>query len=319
MKYLLPLLLLLTACETTVKLPEPKHTPRVAVLFTLSNAPQDSSFQALYQQRQLSVSNSQSVFDTTDLTARPDATAELRDATGAVLERYRYRESSDRGYDYYAYFPTLNFQPQPGQAYTLRTALPGLEPAESTQTLPRPATIESAGYTPRATPGGGDPSSFQGRLTLTLRDDPGAANYYVAYARALGPDGQPGAWTPLAVDNGDDAPITPIGQFQLSSPLDDDALYPFADTDANGQRISLSTNVQFYNYDCYLGTCDPPGFIEVVVSSITAEAYNFYLARRRYQDSDGNPFAEPAPLPSNVHPGYGLFGAATDVKYRIAL
>ena len=55
------------------------------------------------------------------------------------------------------------------------------------------------------------------------------------------------------------------------------------------------------------------------VSSITPEAYNFYLSRRRYYDSDGNPFAEPAPLASNVRPSYGLFGGATDVTYRIRI
>ena len=55
------------------------------------------------------------------------------------------------------------------------------------------------------------------------------------------------------------------------------------------------------------------------VSSITKDAYDFYLSRRRYYDSDGNPFAEPAPLASNVRPGYGLFGGAADVTYRIQL
>ena len=69
----------------------------------------------------------------------------------------------------------------------------------------------------------------------------------------------------------------------------------------------------------YQGNCPQPAFVEVTVSSITLDAYNFYLSRRRYYDSDGNPFAEPAPLTSNVRPGYGLFGGATDVTYRIRL
>ena len=56
-----------------------------------------------------------------------------------------------------------------------------------------------------------------------------------------------------------------------------------------------------------------------VVSSITVDDYNFYLSRRRYADSHGNLFAEPAPLAGNVRNGYGLFGGATDATYRIRL
>ena len=55
------------------------------------------------------------------------------------------------------------------------------------------------------------------------------------------------------------------------------------------------------------------------MSSITKDAHDFYLSRRRYSDSDGNPFVGPAPLASNVRPGYGLFGGAADATYRIAL
>jgi hypothetical protein len=43
----------------------------------------------------------------------------------------------------------LGFQPVPGQTYTLRASLPGLEPAESTLTLPLPTTVESGSYVPR--------------------------------------------------------------------------------------------------------------------------------------------------------------------------
>ena len=125
----LPLTILLAAtalagCETTVNLPEPPHTPRVALLYTLTTAPQDSSFGELYNQRQLYISNSQRVFDTREPTGRADATVELRDAAGAVVERYRHLLSGGqiRGF----YRPVLGFRPQVGQAYTLRASLPGL-------------------------------------------------------------------------------------------------------------------------------------------------------------------------------------------------
>ncbi|GAB3580345.1 DUF4249 domain-containing protein [Hymenobacter daeguensis] len=315
----------LASCETTVDLPEPPHTPRVALMYTLTPTPQDSSFGELFGGRQLYISNSQRVFDTSQLTGRADATVELRNAAGAVVERYRpvstganpqYGYPGTPGY----YRPVLGFRPQVGQAYTLRAALPGFETAESTLTLPAPPVVESGSYVARtaANPNSGE---YQGRLSVVLRDDPATPNYYLAFARLLDRQGQPGNWGAVQVDYDSQSNTAgSIGQFQLSSPQQGYSLYPFADTDVNGQRISLTSDVRFYS-SCYppSSNCPQPGYIEVYVSSITPEAYNFYLSRRRYYDSDGNPFAEPAPLASNVRNGYGLFGGATDVTYRIAL
>ena len=319
---ILPLTILLAAtalagCETTVNLPEPPHTPRVALRYTLTTAPQDSSFGELYGQRQLYISNSQRVFDTRELTGRADATVELRNAAGATVERYRHTLTNSSGRIPGFYRPVLGFRPQVGQAYTLRASLPGLETAESTLTMPTPAVVESGTYVNRTT---SNPNSnvFYGRLNLVLQDNPNAANYYLAFARVLDQQGRPGSWSSVDVDYESQSSSVSIGQFQLSSPQQQYSLYPFADTDVNGQRISLSTDVRFYG-NCFRGVCPPPGYIEVHVSSITPEAYNFYLSRRRYYDSDGNPFAEPAPLASNVRPGYGLFGGATDVTYRIRI
>lgn len=320
--FALLLLAALAGCESTVNLPEPPHTPRVALSFTLTAAPQDSVFEDLYRERQLYVSTSQRVFDRTSLVGRADASVELRNAVGAVVERYRpvqigpFGSTGTPGY----YRPVLNFQPQPGQAYTLRAAAPGLETTESTLTLPAPAAVESGSYTPRNVAGTGL-QEFRGRLNLVVRDDPAAANYYLAFAQLLDAQGRPqrNRWSEVEVDYDSQSSSIDIGQFQLSSPQQRYSLYPFADEGVNGQRIALATDVRFRT-NCGGGSnCSPPAYLEVVVSSITSDAYNFYLSRRRYYDSDGNPFAEPAPLASNVRPGYGLFGGATDVTYRIRL
>ena len=307
----------LAGCESATDLPEPPHTPRVALMYTLTNAPLDSSFYDLFQQRRLYISNSQRVFDTNYLTGRPDATVELRDAGGRMVERYRPTKGSQYGYYPGYYLPVQGFRPQPGQSYTLRASLPGLETAESTLTMPIAPVIESGSYDSRAVPG---PNSgeYKGRLNLALRDDPNATNYYLAFARLLDRQGRPGTWGSLSVDYDSQSSAVSIGQFQLSNTGQGYSIYPFADTNVNGQRIALASDVRFYSY-CPQPGCPQPGFIEVTVSSITKDAYDFYLSRRRYYDSDGNPFAEPAPLASNVRPGYGLFGGAADVTYRIQL
>jgi len=326
MKFLLPMralaacgALALAGCETTVDLPEPPHTPKVALMYTLTTAPLDSSFQYLYDTRQLFISKSQSVFNSDEIRGLNTATAELRDAGGSVVERYRPVVGNSSGYysntGYYR--PVLGYRPQPGHTYTLRASLPGLEAAESTLTMPQPAVIESGSYVPAAT--NGNPNQFQGRLSVVVRDNPGTADYYLAFARVLDRNGQPGDWSPVQIDYQSQDNTVSIGQFQLSSPVQRYSVYPYADTDVNGQRITMTSDIYFYN-SCYSCPQPPqPGYIEVTVSSLTRDAYNFYLSRRRYFDSDGNPFAEPAPLASNVRSGYGLFAGATDVTYRIRI
>ena len=317
-------LAVLAGCETETNLPEPPHTPRVALRYTLTTAPVDSSFYDLFQLRQLYVSNSQRVFDTRELPGRVDATVDLRDAAGRVVERYRPiapisgpYSGGKSGY----YRPVLGFRPQAGQAYTLRASLPGMETAESTLTMPAPVRIVSGSFTPGTTsnPANG---AYAGRLNVVVQDDPNATNYYLAFARVLDAQGQPGpagTWSSVNVDYGRQGNSVSIGQFDLSSTHQGYSIYPFADTNLNGQRLALATDVYFSNYGCYQGNCTPAGFLEVTVSSITAEAYNFYLSRRRYFDSQDNPFAEPAPLAGNVRNGYGLFGGAADATYRIPL
>ncbi len=317
-------LAVLAGCETETNLPEPPHTPRVALRYTLTTAPVDSAFYDLFQLRQLYVSNSQRVFDTRELPGRADATVDLRDAAGRVVERYRPiapipgpYSAGERGY----YRPVLGFRPQAGQAYTLRASLPGMETAESTLTMPALVSIVSGSFTPGPN---SNPTSdtYAGRLNVVVQDDPNANNYYLAFARVLDAQGQPGpagTWSPVRVDYGRQGSSVSIGQFDLSSTDQGYSIYPFADTNLNGQRLALATDVYFSNYSCYQGNCTPAGFLEVTVSSITAEGYNFYLSRRRYFDSQNNPFAEPAPLAGNVRNGYGLFGGAADATYRIPL
>ena len=330
MKTSLSLLLLaalaLAGCETATDLPEPPHTPRVSLFYILTPAPQDSAFGDLFRQRQLYVSNSQHVFSTDQLKGRADAVVELRDATGRVVERYRpVADNYGSGYGgnpgYYR--PRLGFWPQPGQAYTLRATLPGLETAESTLTLPGVPTIESASYQARSV-SGPNTSYANGRLTVAVADDPNAANFYLAFARLLDAQGQPLAYSSLEPDNDSQNNSASVDQFQLSSARSQFSrgtfgLQPFADTNFNGQRLTLATDIR-YNIGCYTqGPCPRPAFIEVTVSSLTADTYNFYLSNRRYYDSDGNPFAEPAPLAGNVRSGYGLLGGAADATYRIPL
>jgi hypothetical protein len=318
--------LALTGCETVVDLPEPPHTPRIALQYMLSNTlptppnNPNSNFD-LFLSRRLYVSSSQRIFDTRRLEGRDDATVELRDDQGQVVEQF-----VSSGQQYYGsgfYDGSRGLRGQPGKTYTLHAELPGFEPVESTLTLPTLPVIESATFVPR-TGNNGQTNQSAGRLSVTVADDPATTDYYLAFARILDRQGNPGAWSQVQIDYGNQNTDLDLSKFQLSNPgiYGGYDTYPYPDTNVNGQRFALNTDVVFYQ-QVYCGpnqpTCPEIGYMEVFVSKITKDTYDFYQSRRRYMDTDGNPFAEPAPLSSNIKPGYGLFGGSTDATVRIKL
>jgi hypothetical protein len=62
-----------------------------------------------------------------------------------------------------------------------------------------------------------------------------------------------------------------------------------------------------------------PKYYDIVLSSVSRNAYQFENSLAAYNANNGNPFAEPTVLYSNVYKGYGLFATANKVTKRIYL
>ncbi|WP_345220517.1 DUF4249 domain-containing protein [Hymenobacter koreensis] len=305
--------LLLAGCETSIDVPEPEHTPRIATSYVLDAGPaNDSLGRQLFSDRQPFVSVSQRLFDSRELKGRNDATIEVRDEAGTVVQRYRSarpQSGGTFGTDGY-YQPRLSYQFQPGSTYQLRVAVPGIEPAESQLTMPTQVPVATASFTQLSSP---DPyGGRKGRLSVSFDDPAGSTDYYLVYARLLDAQGRFLTWA-FADDEGDGT--VSISAFKLSVP-GGYGTYPFSDRGYEGRRLTLTNTVQYYGDG---GTGRGPRYIEVVVSHVTRDLYLFYNSRRVYQDNDGNPFSEPTPLHSNIKPGFGIFGGATDAVTRIPL
>lgn len=319
--------LLLAGCETTVDVVPPAHTPRLSLAYTLSNQPQTADYQKFFESRALYVSTSQGVLETKALQGRSDATVELRDATGQVVEQFLPRGRAGYGPDSLPgyYRPRRGYAGQPGATYTLRASAPGVEAVEAQLTLPLPATLEAGSYVAQPLAPGSSPNGygFSGRLSFAIADNAATADYYLAYARVL--DGRGHYWGQVTQDysaRNHDGPDIKLNRFDLSEPGSPYQTLPLSDAGRNGQRLVYSSDVSTH----YSGPYDPqnptppaPAYLEVTVSSLRPATYEFYQSIQRYFDTDGNPFAEPAPLRSNVQGGYGLFGGATDVTLRLKL
>jgi hypothetical protein len=328
-------LLGLSGCETVIDVDTPPHTPRLALSYTLSNMAPTADNQDFFSIRGLFVSTSQSVLDTKELQGRGDATVQLLDEGGQVVEIFRSKArpgyGSIPGYPgsrpdsvYGYYVPVRGFVGVPGRTYTLRAAAPGVESVESTLTLPATPVIETAGYVAKAPNSNGNPyQGYTGRFTLQLTDNKATVDYYMVYVRVL--DQRGNYWGTATRDystSPDSGPEVDLERFQVSESDSYYNQYPYSDVSNSGPQLGLGADVQLHYrgaYDPYNPAVPAPGYLEVIVSGVTPDTYRYYQSLGRYNNTDGNPFAEPAPLYSNVRPGYGLFGGATDAVYRLKL
>jgi hypothetical protein len=315
----------LAGCESVVNVDPPAHTPRLSIAYTLSNQALTPSYQQFFDRRALYVSTSHSITEISRLVGRADATVELRDASGQIVEQFLPRGrggygSADSAQGYYV--ARRGYMGQPGQRYTLHASAPNVEPVEASLTLPAITKLEGGSFAL-------DPTSntynYKGRLTFTIADNAATTDHYLAYGRVLDAAGQ--YWGQLSQDYGprnDVGPDIKLTRFDLSQPGAPFQTLPVSDAGRNGLRLTYDNDVYMY-YNVPYDPTNPtrprpePAFVEITVSSIPLETYDFYQSVQRYYDTDGNPFAEPAPLHSNVKAGYGLFAGATDVVLRIPL
>ncbi len=298
---------ILSACETIVEVPIPKHTPQLALHYMVGNDKPDSAFYTALPSYQPFVSHSQSILSNEDLAGLSDANLVLTDASGKVVETFTNDAIMGNGY----YQPVSRFVAQPGQTYTLTVSAPGFETVTSTQTLPGLVAGLQATYVQEGTEKiGNDGLRSYGKLSLTLPDNGNEKNYYVLYAVLL--DGQYQNHTyDVFVENrseeDEDLGIQPEFQDVHYSDSRYDTPQPFDDSGFNGRTITITRDVNLYYGDVYKA----PRYLRVMLHSITADTYRFLKSFQTYNQSSGNIFSEPVRVVGNINKGYGYFGAYT--------
>jgi len=59
--------------------------------------------------------------------------------------------------------------------------------------------------------------------------------------------------------------------------------------------------------------------LKVRVTSLSRDAYLYYRSLAQYREADGNPFAEPVTVHSNIENGYGIFGLGHTTVFKVEL
>ena len=303
---------ILPACETIVEVPIPAHTPKLAVRCTIGNEKLDSSLYAYFPTFLPFVSFSQSILSTKEMDGLNNASVVITDDNGKVVETFRNDTETNHYFGNGYYKPVTEFTPQAGQRYTLTVSAPGYEPVTSTLTLPN----EISGIQGTFTKTGDDFYSVNGRVTLTIPDKGNENNYYLIYGVLLDEQKKISERNYFDEEEDDSGLGTDINDIHFSEARYNDfyGFRPFDDKSFNGTTVTISRKVNFYGTDSF-----QPKYLRLIVSSITEDNFKFLKSLQLYNDSNGNPFAEPVRVKGNIQNGYGCFGGFTNTYFDIPL
>lgn len=281
----LSLVLMMLSCEdqfTTIRDIElPLHESKLAVFASISG-----------DKGVISLSNSKSIDDN-----RP---YHLLFADITILEngdefyKFHYDGLQNTGVSEF----TLPAPMKTGSEYTLIAENDKFGKATSVQILPAPPVISNIEFTKD---GIIDPDGYKmDKLSLDIDDKAGEENFYLIEVEGI--------------------QIYERDTFKYTLNLEsfDPGVRSFWFIDRQGVIISDK------NFDgtlariiLRLNTWYEVSDLNVRIYSITKDHYHFLLSYDQYQNSSGNPFAEPVNVHNNIENGYGLFQVNSYVEYLI--
>ncbi|MEM1095548.1 MAG: DUF4249 domain-containing protein [Bacteroidota bacterium] len=171
-----------------------------------------------------------------------------------------------------------------GETYTLRASAPGYSAVEATTTIPTPVALDT--LRSRLTPSS-DGFSQRLRADLTITDAPNADTYYFLAFRSI--SGGPTFNDFFELIN---APFRTVSAFEDNSV---NGLF-FSDATFRNQTVEFSIEASVN-----IGSIS-----EIVLYTVEEAYFRYHTALRDQQDTQENPFAEPAPVYSNVQNGLGI-------------
>jgi hypothetical protein len=290
-KYFLPLLAcILASCEMIVKVDMPEHKPSIVI-----NALIDPS-----EEFKVHLSRSLGALDNGELT-------NINNAEVNVFENETFIGKLNFVTDGNYSSPTIN--PKLGKVYKLVVKASPYDEASAVARIPQPVSIDNVVLKDSAF---NDPNmGVMSSLSLTINDPAGINNYYMVEV--------------FATDSAFSY-LSPAYMYSDDPALDEGygTALTFSDQHFNGRRYKF--DVSFYPpytdmpYDDF-GNPLPvsnthKGFYILKFSTISHEYFKYQTSMVRMWNAQGNPFAEPAPVFTNVKQGLGIFAGKITVDYQ---
>lgn len=301
----------LTACETVVDVDIPDEPPRLVV----------NAFLQADSAVVLELSQSQSILSNAPLRPVGGATAVLLEGDQLVTTLEEIPESG-------TYFS--DFTPSVGKSYTIQVSKAGFEAVEATTLVRSPVAIQAIEVDTTLllyTYDNGDSIVTERNVTidevrLTFDDPASERNYYAVMAyryqiywqeiydaqnRYVRTDTVRGL-IPLYLRS-DDSALTGAGDDFLSG---DDVAYgqtlSFSDDFFNGKTYTFQFRPDYYSY---YEQSDEENEIYITLRTIDEGQYRYFRSVDLQYENDGNPFAEPVQVYSNVENGFGIVSGSS--------
>ena len=271
-------LLLFLACEKEIELKQEEVDPRIVVnsIFT-----QDDFIW-------MHLSESRDVLYEGELPIIENAIPKLLDADGNVIGEFTYDWSGL----YYCSTVLL----EPGTTYGIRVEAEGLKTVSASSIFP--SNITAAVDTMAAL-------DDQLDVTVNFADNASQSNFYGISMTYYG----------TYIDEIGDTVIYQNKRFETNefyvangnSGINGEKYsreFLFSDDSFNGQSVNFTGTVDRLNED------EPAGYYLIKLKNLSEDLFKYDLSYKKYKDSQGNPFAEPVQVHSNITDGLGIFAGS---------
>jgi len=307
--YSILFLLIFSSCETIVDIEVPRKAPQL-VLHSVVNPGGNLQF--------VNIRESQFVLDDTEYKPISNAIVSLFEDGVFIgyIEKTKYNEGGVANNGEYITWYDFDVN----KTYTLTAEAPGFTPIEATVSIPKQVPIKaidldtifvkSSGFCFN----GPCPQSERYRINLTFQDPPNTYNYYSVAAFVKEYNGSGGILS--SHENSlflfsEDVSLA-LSDFSIEGyGIQDEELW-FSDDIFDGQTYTFSFEVEAGNY--HVGDSIKL-FVELRHQS--EENFKYHVSRELQHWNDGNPFAEPVHVFSNVENGHGIFGAYNETVEEV--
>jgi hypothetical protein len=203
---------------------------------------------------------------------------------------------------------STNTYPLEGHTYSIVVKSPGLEDVQSELTMPYPVRIKSVAWDSSEVNPNPNPQFYNySNMSLEVTfDDPADEKNY--YGILLGIHSTITYQNPDMTERRTDS-LTYYREAAIFDPAigsEDERPRRFSDRTFNGRTYTAHSDVQVQT--------DPDSKIyriDVMLVTVSEELFRYEESRNLYDEVDGDPFAQPVQVYSNVANGFGIFAGTT--------
>jgi Domain of unknown function (DUF4249) len=291
--------LFMASCEKEIKVDVPPHEPRLVI--------NSSTMQG--ETMKVSVGKSVGVVEYNNRKSQiiPDATVIV--TVDGVSHTLQYDEMQQ------TYMSDITVTQ--GKTYQLKVRVKGFPDAEATAVMPEIVTLSSIRVVPQVR--NTNDYGLQDELTLEFTDPATVGDYYMLNINTFPYMGNPDSAGYYGYYNYSSCVTSPdpsieenFGDpFSEQDCLSSNAIY-FNDQLFNGGRKELKLYVQTGMLDGYSTSPNGDTIHPRIELYHLTEGYYKYLKATKYAlDNEGNPFAEPISIYTNIKNGYGIFSVVS--------